>query len=145
MRFDHVGILVHDLEAAKAFARDVLGLGPPVREVDAPEHGLRGAFFALGTGQLEVLTLERPGERLPAGEQARIDHVAVRVDDLEEEQRRLAGHGVRFQGPGTPEPLRAPLVMRGVRHLWTQPATSAGFMVQLIEEQGLSRSPGPAP
>ena len=32
MRFDHGGVLVGDLEAAKAFARDVLGLGEPERE-----------------------------------------------------------------------------------------------------------------
>jgi catechol 2,3-dioxygenase-like lactoylglutathione lyase family enzyme len=134
VRFDHVGILVRDLEAAKAFARDVLGLGPPVREFEAPEHGLRGAFFALGTGQLEVLALEAPGERLVGDEQARIDHVAVRVADLDSEQRRLAREGVRFQGPATPEPVDAPVSMRGVRHLWTQPATSAGFMIQLIED-----------
>ena len=29
MRFDHVGVLVDDLEAAVAFARDVLQLGDP--------------------------------------------------------------------------------------------------------------------
>ena len=39
MRFDHVGILVDDLETAVAFARDVLHLGEP-DEIRADEHGL---------------------------------------------------------------------------------------------------------
>ena len=70
MTFDHVGVLVADLEQAKAFARDVLGLGDPAAEFEAPEHGLAGAFFGLGTGRLELFTLETGGDRLPAGRQA---------------------------------------------------------------------------
>ena len=38
----------------------------------------------------------------------RFDHVGILVDDLEAEQRRLAAHGVRFQGPRLPDELGAP-------------------------------------
>src|SRR4051794_32996516 len=66
MRIDHVGVLVEDFESAKAFARDVLGLGDPATEFEAPEHGLRGAFFGLGAARLELFTLEHKApERLP--------------------------------------------------------------------------------
>ena len=135
MRFDHVGVLVAELDAARAFARDVLGLGDPLADFEAPEHGLRGAFFALGGGRLEVLRFETPGDRLPAGETARIDHVAVQVDDLDAEAERLAAHGVEFQGPLDPAPVDAPVLMRGRRHLWTRPETSGGIRVQLVEAQ----------
>jgi len=134
MRFDHVGVLVGDLEAAKTFARDVLGLGDPAREFEAPEHGLKGAFFALGAGELEVFTLEAPGTRLPAGQDASLDHVAVRVDDLDAERVRLAGDGVAFTGPATPDTVEAAVELRGVRHLWTAPETSGGYRLQLIEK-----------
>ncbi|MDP9400140.1 MAG: hypothetical protein M3P39_04150 [Actinomycetota bacterium] len=107
MRFDHVGVLVADLGvlvadlgAARAFARDVLGLGDPLADFEAPEHGLSGAFFALGAGRLEVLRFERPGDRLPAGETAGIDHVA--------EAARLAAHGVEFRGRSIPRPSTRP-------------------------------------
>jgi lactoylglutathione lyase len=136
MRFDHVGVLVEDLETAKAFARDVLGLGDPAAEFQAPEHGLAGAFFSLGEGRLELFTLEEPGNRLPAGTPARVDHVAVTVDDLDAEQERLGAGGVRFTGPAKPDAIDAPIEMRGSRHLWTDPSTSGGFMLQLIEPQG---------
>jgi catechol 2,3-dioxygenase-like lactoylglutathione lyase family enzyme len=130
MRFDHVGILVEDLEAAKAFARDVLGLGEPARVFDSDEQGLHAAFFPLGDGVLEVFTLA--SGRAPDGP-ATIDHVAVRVDDLDAERDRLAAHGVRFTAVSDPAHIETPVELRGKRHLWTDPATSGGYRVQLIE------------
>ena len=135
MRFDHVGILVDDLEAAVAFARDVLQLGEP-DEIRADEHGLTAAFFPLGAGRLELLRFEEPGDRLPEGVHVSLDHVAVEVDDLGAEAERLAGHGVRFQGPRLPDEVQAPLEMRGRRHLWTKPETAGGWMLQLTERSG---------
>ena len=135
MRFDHIGVLVADLDGARDFARDVLGLGEPVSEFRADEHGLSGVFFGLGAGRLEMLRFDEPGDRLPSGETTRIDHVAVEVDDLDAEVERLSAHGVKFQGPLDPTPVDAPIELRGRRHLWTVPETSGGFMLQLIEAQ----------
>jgi catechol 2,3-dioxygenase-like lactoylglutathione lyase family enzyme len=136
MRFDHLGILVADLEASRAFARDVLGLEVALEEFSVPEMGITGAFFKLGGGQLELLHLDDPGDRLPEGEPARIDHVAVRVDDLEAEAKRLSSRGVVFQAPHNPSPIQEPLEIIGRRHLWTRRETSGGYMVQLIQAEG---------
>ncbi len=134
MRFDHIGVLVSDLDAATAFARDVLGLGDPITEFEAPEHGLAGAFFDLEQGKLELFTLEETSEgRLPAGSPAVIDHIAVTVPDLDAEQQRLAAAGVVFTGPTSPEPIPAPIEVRGNRHLWTRPETSGGYGLQITE------------
>ena len=132
MRFDHVGILVDDLEAACAFAREVLQLGEPT-EVRIDEYGLSAAFFQLGEGRLELLRFDDPGDRLPEGMDVRIDHVAVEVDDLEAEAERLRGHGVRFQGPLKPDEVTEPLQLRERLHLWTKPETAGGWMLQLTE------------
>jgi catechol 2,3-dioxygenase-like lactoylglutathione lyase family enzyme len=134
MRFDHVGILVDDLEAAVAFARDVLQLGEP-DEIRADEHGLTAAFFPLGACRLELLRFEEPGDRLPEGTHVSLDHVAVEVEDLDAEAGRLAGHGVRFQGSRLPDEVQQPIEMRGRRHLWTKPETAGGWMLQLTEKQ----------
>ena len=134
MRIDHVGVLVDDLETGRAFARDVLGLGEPAAEFEAPEHGLAGAFFALGDARLEMFTLAGAGEdRLPPGTPGRLDHVAVRVDDLDAERDRLQAHGVRFTGPDGRAHIDEPVEVRGARHLWTDPATSGGVRVQLSQ------------
>jgi catechol 2,3-dioxygenase-like lactoylglutathione lyase family enzyme len=133
MRFDHIGVLVADLDAAHTFVRDVLGLGDPVAEFRADEYGLSGQFFDLVTGRLEILRFDEPGDRLPPGETTRIDHIAVEVDDLDAEVARLSQHGVEFQGPLDPAPVDAPIELRGRRHLWTRPDTSGGLMIQLIE------------
>ena len=132
MRLDHVGILVEDLEAACAFARDVLGLGEPT-EVRVDRFGLSAAFFDLGAARLEFVRFDEPGDRLAPGQRARIDHVAVEVEDLEAQADRLAAHGVRFQGPVRPDEVTEPVEMRGRRHLWTVPDTAGGFMLQLTE------------
>lgn len=134
MRIDHVGVLVGDLEAGRAFAQDVLGLGDPAAEFEAPEHGLAGAFFALGDARLEIFTLAGAGEdRLPAGTTGRIDHLAVRVDDLDAERRRLHARGVRFTGPDGRAHIDEPVEVRGALHLWTDPATSGGYRLQLSQ------------
>jgi catechol 2,3-dioxygenase-like lactoylglutathione lyase family enzyme len=133
MRFDHIGVLTSDLDAACSFARDVLGLGDPVADFRADEYGLTGVFFGLGAGRLEMLRFDEPGDRLPSGQTTRIDHIAVEVDDLDAEVERLAKQGVEFQGPLDPAPVDSPIELRGRRHLWTRPQTSGGFMLQLIE------------
>ena len=134
MRIDHVGVLVSDLQAAKAFARDVLALGQPAAEFEAPEHGLAGAFFGMGDARLEVFTIAgAAGGRLPAGATASVDHIAVRVDDIDSERRRLAAQGVRFTGPDGVASVDEPVELRGAGHLWTGPATSGGYRLQLIE------------
>jgi len=134
MQIDHVGVVVRDLAAATAFARDVLGLGDPAVEFEAPEHGLAGAFFGLGGARLELFTLAGAGEdRLAAGAAGTIDHVAVQVADLDAERERLSAHGVRFTGPGGGAHIDEPIALRGSRHLWTDPATSGGYRLQLIE------------
>ncbi len=137
MNIDHLGILVGDLEQAKAFAHDVLALGEPVAEFEAPDHGLAGAFFGIGGARLELFTLAGAGEdRRAEGAAGRLDHVALQVGDLDAERERLSAHGVRFTGPDGVAHIDEPITLRGSRHLWTDPATSGGYRLQLIEPGG---------
>lgn len=136
MRFDHMGVMVADLDAAVAFARDVLGLGEPQR-VRNDEHGLDAAFFTFpgaSGARIEFLTFDdTPPARLPDGAAGVLDHFAVQVDDLDADAARLREHGVRFTGPRRPDQVAEAVDMRGLRHLWTDPATSFGFRMQMTE------------
>lgn len=135
MIFDHVAVVVDDLDTARTFARDVLGLGAPTSEVRVDDFGLTAAFFSLGLGRLELVQFDEPGDRLPADRPGRLDHVAFEVGDLEAEAGRLAAEGVRFQEPVRPTEVATPVSMRGRRHLWTVPSTSGGWMLQLTESE----------
>lgn len=136
MRFDHMGVVVADLDAAVAFARDVLGLGEP-QLVRNDEHGLDAAFFTFpgGSGvRIEFLSFDdAPTARLPEGAVGVLDHVAVEVDDLEAEASRLRSHGVEFTGPRLPDRVAEIVEMRGRKHLWSDPSTSLGFRLQMTE------------
>ena len=81
-----------DLEASRAFYRDVLGLAV-AREFGPPEH--RGTVFFLGNGLLEV-SGGRSGE---AGDDA-ADGAAqlwLQVRDVDATQRELRQKGVRIE------------------------------------------------
>jgi methylmalonyl-CoA/ethylmalonyl-CoA epimerase len=95
-RIHHVAIVVRDLDEGLGFWRDTLEL-PLLRSADLPEHGVRAALLACGTGELEVLTpintdsgvarfLESRGEGL--------HHLCFESDDVVREVRRFIGTGV---------------------------------------------------
>jgi catechol 2,3-dioxygenase-like lactoylglutathione lyase family enzyme len=132
MEIDHIGVLVRDIEQASAFARDVLGLGEPVTSFEAPEHGLAGTFFQAGSAKIELFTLEETDAgRLPDGQPANLDHIAVVVDDLDAVKERLEAGGVQFSGPASSTAIDTPVDLRGKRHLWTKPETSGGYRIQV--------------
>lgn len=130
-RIEHVGIVVSDLAAAKAFLGDVLKLDLE-REAELAHRSVKFAFYRCGPIQVEVIeptTQEVRDTRLGTdGARARIEHIAIVVDDLTAEVSRLASNGVRCT-PSEP-PF---IVSTGRRYVMTEPETSGGVMYQLIE------------
>ena len=82
MRVAHVILSVSDLESARAFYADVLGL---------PQHGESGAFVFFDAGSV-VLAI-RPG---PAAAAAATE-IVFAVDDIDEAYRLLTERGVEFR------------------------------------------------
>jgi catechol 2,3-dioxygenase-like lactoylglutathione lyase family enzyme len=123
---DHVGYLVRDLDAAveqatRTFATEV------TRTVDRPQWHLFGYYV----GEIEVFTFTDPAlldERLGAGVDAKLDHVARAVDDVEAEMARLGD--VRFSGPDLRDEATEPFDLGGAKHIWT---VVDGLGLQLIE------------
>jgi methylmalonyl-CoA/ethylmalonyl-CoA epimerase len=128
MRIHHVGIVVDDLEEAKRFVGSVLGLELQ-RELDVPQLKRRVAFYRCGEVEIELiddLDLAARQSSL-AGATARIEHVALEVDDMEASLQRLAVSGVRIDARG--------ILSVGSRlNAWTQPGTTDGVMYQLVTE-----------
>jgi catechol 2,3-dioxygenase-like lactoylglutathione lyase family enzyme len=91
-RLHHVSLSVTDLERAKAFYGTVLGL----REVDRPDLGFPGAWYALGAdGQLHLI-VHAPSRTLRGTREieGRDGHVAMRVASYDAAVAHLRAHGV---------------------------------------------------
>lgn len=123
-RFDHVGVIVDDLDDA---AR-LLGDGLELELTSSLERDdLRLAYFRCGDVSIEIiepLDPELRRERLGDGVRARIEHLAFEVGDFGAAIGALAALGIEPNAP----PLRS-----GARTmLWTDPATSDGIMFQFL-------------
>jgi methylmalonyl-CoA/ethylmalonyl-CoA epimerase len=127
-RIDHVGVIVNDLAEARRWLKEVFGLSFQ-RSVDVPDGRIRGEFYRCGDVDIEVLEIGDPEarrRRLGEGVRARIEHIAVEVDDLGVAMARLAALGVRTTAP---EPRRAGNTL----NVWTVEETTGGISYQLIQ------------
>jgi methylmalonyl-CoA/ethylmalonyl-CoA epimerase len=127
-RVDHIGVVVDDLAEARRWLTEVFGL-PLRRSVDLPEGRIRGEFYACGDVDIEVIQIGDPESRrrrLGEGKRARIEHIAVEVDNLGASMAQLASSGVRTTSP---EPRR----VGNTLNVWTVEDTSGGISYQLIE------------
>jgi methylmalonyl-CoA/ethylmalonyl-CoA epimerase len=127
-RIDHVGVVVDDLSQAGRFLSEVLGLRL-VKQVEIPEQSLKAEFYDLNGVSIEVIEVsdpERREARLGRGAAARIEHIAIEVDDLGRTMDGLRDAGVTTQA----EEAR---VVGGNRSHWTNPESCDGVMYQLFE------------
>lgn len=125
-RVDHVGVVVSSLETAATFLRDALGLELKLQPPPSPE-GVRIAFYGGEGARVELIEVSNPqalATRLGAAE-ARIEHIALEVDDVWEAAAGLRARGVAFT---TNEPSK----VRDTLAIWTVPETSAGIAWQLF-------------
>lgn len=129
-RIEHIGVVIDNLGEAKAFLGDVMGLNF-VREVDLPHRGVSAAFYGYGDVQIEIIepkTDEVRKQRLPAGKQAAIEHIAIVVDDLPQTLATMGARGVRWTPPDPPY-----VITPGRRWVMTDPETTDGITYQLIQ------------
>ncbi|UCD56695.1 MAG: methylmalonyl-CoA epimerase [Candidatus Hydrogenedentota bacterium] len=94
-KIDHIGVAVSNLEEALKLYRDTLGL-----KVDATEdfEGMRIAFIPIGDTEFELLEPTDPNSALAKFLEKRgegVQHVALRVDDVEKSLEELKAKGVR--------------------------------------------------
>ncbi len=128
-KLNHVAIAVPDLEAARAFYRDVLGAS--VSEiVDQPEHGVRTVFVELPNTKIELLGVL--GDASPiAGFLARnpsggIHHLCLEVEDIRAARDQLRARGVRVLGEGEPK-----IGAHGKPVLFLHPKDAFGTLLEL--------------
>jgi methylmalonyl-CoA/ethylmalonyl-CoA epimerase len=130
-RIDHVGIVIDDLASARRFAADVLGLQLD-REVVIPGR-LNAAFFRCGDASVEFIEVTDPQlrERRLGDAQARVEHVAIEVDEAFEARDELRELGVEMTED-------QPTVSGQARSFFTRPETADGVIYQLFDRRGSS-------
>ena len=132
-RVDHIGIAVPNLEETIRFYEDVLNLSCTGTEV-VEDQKVKVAFFPVGDTELEFLEstsddgpiakfLEKNGGR------AGIQHIALRVDNIEEAIKNIQEKGYKMidEKPR----YRA----GGARIAFVHPKSTGGILLELSERE----------
>ena len=98
LKVDHIGIAVKDLEQAKKFYTEILGMTSSGEEV-VEQQKVKVCFIPCGDSEVELLESTSPDGPIAKfieknGEG--IQHMALRVDNIEEALADLKAKGVRL-------------------------------------------------
>lgn len=126
---DHIGIAVKDMAQAKRFYEEILGLKLHGIE-EVAEQKVKVAFFPITDSEIELLESTQPDGPVAKFIESRgegIQHIAFRVENLEEALAELKAKGVRLidekprKGAG------------GARIAFIHPKETNGVLVELCE------------
>lgn len=131
---DHIGIAVHDLDAAIAFYRDVFGVAAWER-IDVSQQHTAVAVAHVGPDLIELiapLSPDAPFARYLAERGPGIHHVAYRVASIEAALAQLSAAGLRLIDE-TPRPG-----IHGTRVAFVHPRAALGTLIELVEHPAQS-------
>jgi methylmalonyl-CoA/ethylmalonyl-CoA epimerase len=139
-RIDHVGLAVHDLDAAIEFYQRTFGVRVVHEEVNE-EQGVREAMLAVGDSGsciqlLAPLTPESTIAKFLDRNGEGIQQVAYGVDDVDAACAELRERGVRLLYD---EPRRG---TAGSRINFVHPKDAGGVLVELVEAAPGDKHPG---
>ena len=130
-RVDHVGIAVKDLAASVKWYEEPLGLHSKGTEV-VQEQQVTVAFLPCGDSELELLestSPEGPIARFIEKNGEGIQHIAIRVDDIDAALAELKEKGVRLIDQ-TPR-----YGAGGARIAFLHPKATHGVLLELCERK----------
>lgn len=130
-KIDHLGIAVKDMSEAIKFYEEMLGL--KVSEVElVEEQKVKVAFLPIGDSEVELLestTPDGPIARFIEKNGEGIQHIAFRVDNLEQKLEELKGKGVRLIDE---KPRRG---AGGAMIAFLHPKSTFGTLIELCERK----------
>lgn len=128
-KIDHIGIAVKNLEETLKFYEDVLGIKCVSQEV-VEEQKVKVAFLPIGDTEVELLestSEDGPIARFIEKKGEGIQHIAFKVDNIEEAIADLESKGVRLidekprYGAG------------GARIAFLHPKSTSGVLIEISE------------
>ena len=126
---EHLGLAVHDLEAATALYTTLLGAAPYKTEHVASE-AVDTVFFRVGGAKIELLAGTGPESAITkflAKKPEGIHHVAFEVDDIRAEMTRLKAEGFVILNEEPKRGADNKLVC------FVHPKSAAGVLVELCQ------------
>lgn len=128
-QIDHIGIAVKSLEQAGRFYSEVLGL--PIQNTETVEdQKVTVAFIPVTGSEVELLESTEPDGPVARYIEARgegIQHIAYRVENIDEALAELKGKGIRLIDQ---EPRKG---AGGARIAFVHPKETNGVLVELCE------------
>ena len=130
-RVDHIGIAVKDIEQAKKFYTEFLGMKALGEEV-VEEQKVKVCFIPCGDSEIEVLESTSPDGPIAKHIEKKgegIQHIALRVDNIEAAIADLMAKGVRMidekprYGAG------------GAKIAFVHPKSTGGILLEISERQ----------
>ncbi len=128
-KIDHIGIAVKSIDDVLKFYRDTLGIECKGTEVVEDQH-VKTAFLPLGQSEIELLesttedgTIAKFIEKNGEG----IQHIALRVDDIEDALNDMREKGVRLIDE------KPRLGAGGARIAFLHPKSTHGVLLELCE------------
>lgn len=98
IKLDHIGIAVKNLDETIKFYKDVLGLPLEGTEV-VEDQNVKVAFLPVGDTEIELLESTTPDGPIAKHIERRgegVQHLAFRVDDIEEAIEYMKSKGLRM-------------------------------------------------
>ncbi len=91
-RAHHVSISVSDIERARAFYGELLGLA----EIERPDFGFPGAWYAAGGVQLHLIETPKGAKQAEPTPNPIAGHTAFEIDDYESVRNALKAKGLEL-------------------------------------------------
>lgn len=131
LKVDHIGIVVKDLAESLKFYADALGMEATGTEV-VPEQKVKVAFLPCGDSELELMEPTDPDGPVAKFIEKRgegLQHIALRVDDLEEALAMMQEKGLRLIDE------RPRYGAGGARIAFLHPKATNGVLLELTERK----------
>ncbi|UCE83590.1 MAG: methylmalonyl-CoA epimerase [Deltaproteobacteria bacterium] len=131
LKIDHLGIAVNSIEEAKKFFEDTLGLEFEGTETVA-EQKVTTAFFPVGDSEVELLESTAPDGPIAKYLEKRgegIQHIAFRVENIEEALAELKEKGIRLIDE------KPRMGAGGAKIAFLHPKATHGVLIELSERE----------
>jgi methylmalonyl-CoA/ethylmalonyl-CoA epimerase len=129
LKIDHIGIAAKSIDQVAPFWNTILGLPMAGRET-VEEQKATTAFLPVGESELEILESTSPDGALAKFIESRgegIQHIALRVDNIEKALQELKEKGVRLIDE---KPRRG---AGGAKIAFIHPKSTNGVLLELSE------------